>query len=312
MLERLEDRLSFGPVRRSLAARIKLAEIEALTWVDDASLSEDDFRIDQRGRIGFSEFSLLRWQSALSEEISLKELEHDPHAILRWLGVSDKRPVTVRSVNDLSEAISAWIDHCRRLPPSPPLLRSAQIAKLWRDFSPLAQGDRLASILIGDRWGPGRWKGSTGGLIALGLKIEQAPWRRAEGSDLENIWLQAIIAGARHHLDLEAALRAYAGRVAHQLAGRKRCDTLKRLLHLAMSRPSITSGIVAKSLKITSAGAIKLLGTAEQLGLLIERSGQASYRSYMVPVTSGRPPSPAQMPFEPDFWAITTENEGDF
>src|SRR3546814_708220 len=83
MLERLEDRVSFSPVRRSLAARIKLAEIEALSWVDDASLTGDDFIIDRRGRIGFSEFSLLRWRSALSEEISLKELEHDPDAILR-------------------------------------------------------------------------------------------------------------------------------------------------------------------------------------------------------------------------------------
>lgn len=314
LLDRLEERLALSPVRRPLIARIKLAELEALSWTDDLPFGDGDIQIDRRGRIGFSEFNLMHWRSALSGEISLKELKENPEAVVRWLGgeLDPSLLMHGRSIGDLCAAISVWMDHCRALPPSPPLLRSAQISKLWRDFSPMAQGDRLASLLIGDRWGPGRWNGTTGGLIALGLRVGQAPWRQAQGSALNAIWLQAICAGVHHHLDLETALRAYAVRVTHQLADRKRAESLKRLLLLAMSRPHISSGLVAQALRITSAGAIKLLGTAEQLGLLIERSGQASYRSYMVPVTSNRPPSPTPAPFEPDFWATTTEIEGDF
>ncbi len=288
-----------------------MSELDALSWADDVPFDPDDVTVGGRGRLTLSEFSLLHWRDALANEIGFRALEQDPAAIMRWLGVRD-RTNSVMDGDHLSvtmmPGVERWISACQALPPSPPLLHSALAAKKWRDISPAGRGDRLASLLIGDRLGPGRWKGSTGGLIALGLKQLQAPWRNAKDSEIGRIWLQAIAAGAHHHLDLETALRAYAVRVSHQLKQRHRSDSLKQLLFFAMGRPSVSSSSVATALKMTSAGAIKLLNTAEGLGLLMERTGLSSFRSYSIPVEGVRAPSPTLTPFEPDFWEITTEN----
>ena len=60
---------------------------------------------------------------------------------------------------------------------------------------------------------------------------------------------------------------------------------MKELIFFAMARPAITSSQVAKQFGLTSAGAIKLRTTAEAIGLLVERTGQASFRGYMIAVS---------------------------
>ena len=170
---------------------------------------------------------------------------------------------------------------------------------------PLGQGDVLASLLIGDRWGPGRWTGSQGGLVALGLKQGRSNWRMLSDDALDRAWLTAIQAGASSHLGMEIRLRAYARRAAEIIRRRRKPGHLKALLLYAMTRRHVASGQVAQAFGLTSAGAIKLLGIAASEGLLIERTGQSSYRSYMVPV-SGALPQPIDRseddPFEPDYW----------
>ncbi|WP_313808902.1 hypothetical protein [Sphingobium sp.] len=306
-LVRVEERLRLSPVRQPWKARMALAERQALAAADSLELPEDAVSIDGRGRVVTSAYDLTHWKAAIGVSVPLDTLRGDPNALLAWLG-TDRW--TDRDIGDRIAAIDRWCQACRALPPSPPLLHSARIAALWRQHAPLGRGDLVASLLIGDRWGPGRWSGSQGGLIALGLRHVGGLWKVARGANLDRIWLDAIRAGAQAHCEWEVRLRSYAQRASTHLAARRRPGRLKDLLLFAMARPFVTSSHVAERLGLTSAGAIKLLTIAVGEGLLLERTGQASYRRYMIPVSAPSPVvgRPSRDPFEPDFWEQEAEN----
>jgi hypothetical protein len=319
-LERLEERRQLSPVRRPWRIRTLIAERQALARIDNSPIDDLDFAIDGRGTVSTSAFDLSHWRQAVGAPIALDALLNDGIALLDWLGVTSPSGTdSARLLRsgcrpaDILPAIIAWQRDVATLPSSPPLLQSAQLARLWQRRAPIGRGDMVASLLIGDRWGPGRWKGSAGGLIALGLDSNGAAWKHATDERLDWLWLDAICSGARAHLDLEARLRAYAWRAAQHIERRRRPGRLKDVLGLAMAHPRISSGSVAKALGLTSAGAIKLLTIAEGEGLLIEQSGQASYRSYALPVSMTLPVSHGRNrrpdPFPSDFWSEDMEND---
>ncbi|RJG54600.1 hypothetical protein D0Z70_11935 [Sphingobium terrigena] len=319
-LERLEERRRFSPVRYPWRIRTLIAERQALARIDNSPIDDQDFAIDGRGAVSTSAFDLSHWRQAVGTSITFDALLNDGLKVLHWLGAippTGTNPDSVlragRYAADILSAVAAWQRDVAALPPSPPLLHGAQLFQLWRRHAPIGQGDLVASLLIGDRWGPGRWTGSAGGLTALGLDIAGAAWKRAAGERLGWLWLDAISTGARAHLDLETRLRAYAWRAAQHIEQRRRPGRLKDVLRLAMAHPRISSGSVAKALGLTSAGAIKLLTIAVGEGLLIEQSGQASYRSYALPVNMT--PLIAQRPHRrsdwlvDDFWSDEAEND---
>lgn len=313
----VEERLRLSPVRHPWKTRMALSERQALAGIDSYELPEEAITIDSRGRTMTNAYDLTHWKHAIGMPITLDAIMADPAALLAWLGAgtstSDHSIPSRRDAWEMRIAIESWSKACRALPPSPPLLHSGRIAALWRQIAPLASGDVVASLLIGDRWGPGRGNGSQGGLTALGLKLAGGSWKIARDNELDQLWLTAITGGANAHLELEVQLRSYAGRAAHRLADRRRLGRLKDVILFAMARPAITSSQVAKQFSLTSAGAIKLLTIAVAEGLLIERSGRASYRSYKIPV-SGVAPAPIRGcqsgidPFELDFWDADDEN----
>ena len=319
-LERLEERRRLSPVRYPWRIRTLVAERQALARIDNSPVNDQDFTIDGRGAVSTSAFDLSHWRQAVGAPITLDALLNDGLAVLRWLGVVPPigtDPASAlqsgRDMADILLAVAAWQRNVAALPPSPPLLHGAQLFQLWRRHAPIEQGDLVASLLIGDRWGPGRWTGSAGGLIALGLNSAGTAWKRATGDRLDWLWLDAISIGARTHLDLETRLRAYAWRAAQHIERRRRPGRLKDVLRLAMAHPRISSSSVAKALGLTSAGAIKSLTIAVDEGLLIEQSGQASYRSYALPVSMA--PLVPQRPHRrsdwlmDNFWSDEPEND---
>ncbi|WP_097093777.1 hypothetical protein [Novosphingobium sp. Chol11] len=306
-LVRIEERLRLSPVRRPWRARMAWTERQALAAIDACDLAADALRVDSRGRVQTSAYDLTHWKAAIGAPVTLATLRGDPAGLLAWL--AGDAPL-VRDREDGLAAIARWQAACAALPPAPPLLHAARIAALWRQNAPLGKGDVVASLLIGDRWGPGRWTGSIGGLTALGLQHGGASWKVARGAALDRLWLAAIRAGAEAHCETEIRLRGYAQRAAGVLARRRRLGRLKEVILFAMARPAVTSAAVARQLDLTSAGAIKLLTLAVDEGLLVERSGQASYRSYAIPVSA---PSPAPAgsrsgPFDGDIWTDEGEN----
>lgn len=312
-LERLDDRLRTSPVRRPWTSRMALIERQALAWIDNFDLPEEALTLDSRGRIRSGTYDLTRWKAAIGTPISLKAILNDAALLLDWFGCGDTaqplgQQAGIRDRWDMRVAVENWANACRTLPPSPPLIEGARMAALWRRHAPLGCGDSVASLLIGDRWSAGRFVGSQGGLVALGLRLNGGPWKIAQGAAGDRLWLDAITAGARAHLELENRLRLFADRARIALTRRRRVGRLKEMLLLAMENPVITSAMVARRLKLTSAGAIKLLATAQQEGLLIERTGQASYRSYAIPISNTLSSAIVQAQsqpniFEPHFWS---------
>ena len=274
VLELLADRLSRSPVRAAWSTRMALAQRHALAWIDNVGLSADGLSIDSFGRVTSTAFDVTHCKAAIGAPITLSALAGDAEQLLSWLGyrhgLGQGIVLPIRARQEMVGAVEQWMAACVSLPSSPPLLHGCRMALLWRQHSPLTQGDLVASLLIGERWGPGRWNGSVRGLIALGLKATGAPWKLATVQRLERFWLSAIVAGARAHLVLETRLLGFATRARFVLERRKRAESLKALLLFAMARPTITSGQVARQFGITSAGAIKLLSTATSEGLLIE------------------------------------------
>lgn len=311
-LARLADRVTLSPVRGPLQTRMALAERQALATADAYELADDVLTIDRRGRVATTPYDLTHWKQAIGQPITLHALAHDSATLLAWLGADLPRAFDPDALSGAVErdpvergvAIETWQKACSLLPAAPPLLHAARIAALWRQHAPLGKGDIVASLLIGDRWGAGRSPGSHGGLSALGLQQAGGLWKIAFGAELDQLWLNAIRMGAEVHLETDTRLRGYAQRVALHLTGRRRLGRLKDVLRFAMARPTVTSGQVARALKLTSAGAIKLLTLAVNEGLLLEQSGQASYRRYAIPVS---PPAPGRRPtadpFLDDFWA---------
>ena len=316
-LERIEERLRLSPVRRPWKGRMAIAERQALARVDGVDFDLAQVHVDGRGTVSSSVYDLTHWKRAIGSAITLEAILNDPEDLLDWLGVADVEhvsAVTHRQRAEIMQSMGAWVRAVKGLPPSPPLLHGGRLAAVWRQHAPLGRGDTVASLLIGDRWGAGRWNGSQGGLTALGLTLTGGAWKVAQDAVLDRIWLAAVTAGAEAHLHMEVRLRGYAARASQKLAARRRPGRLKDLLLLAMAQPYVTSSHVARSLELTSAGAIKLLTIATDEGLLLERSGQASYRSYAIPVSE-----PASSPtggsrlaataFEPDFWSEEGEIE---
>lgn len=306
-LERIEERRRLSPVRAPWRIRCLIAERQALARIDHMPLTAEAFRVDGRGAVSTSAYDLSHWSRAVDAPIRLAALLSDPVALLQWLGaLDDGASPLADAMPHMIDSVSTWQRDALALPPSPPLLHAAALARLWLTRAPLGRGDAVAALLVGDRWGPGRWRGSAGGLTALGLDGLGQPWRNSASAQLFGaLWLRAIAAGARHHLDLELRLRAYAARAAGHVAARRRPGMLKPLLMFAMAHPIVTSAMVARHLRLTAAGAIKMLTLATDLGLLVERSGQASYRSYAIPVT----PPPVLRSAPPDrdqpdeFWS---------
>lgn len=286
-LERLDDRMRISPVRYPWSRRTAVFERRALAWVDDFDLPDEALILDGRGRVRTSDYDLTHWKAAVGAPISLRSILEDAAAMLDWFGCGPMTHAPNDPVRwDMIAQVERWASACRALPPSPPLVAAAQMAALWRSHAPLGRGDTVASLLIGDRWSAGRFTGSQGGLVALGLKHMSVPWKRATGPSADCLWLEAIIAGARAHLEQESRLRLFAERAREALDRRRRVGRLKDVLLLAMEQPAITSAMVARRFGLTSAGAIKLLAIAQDEGLLLERTGQASYRSYAIPIAN--------------------------
>ncbi|KMS52214.1 hypothetical protein [Sphingobium cupriresistens] len=312
-LARIEERRRLSPVRRPWKIRCFITERQALAWLDTTSVEASAFTVDGRGSVGGAAYDLTHWRQAVGAPVTLGTLRADSIGLLDWLGVHDA-PAPAGPwatpglpLADVRQRVAQWQAEAATLPPSPPLLHGARLALAWRRRAPIGRGDAVASFLIGDRHGPGRWDASFGGLVALGFRASGAAWKIADPAQFDRLWLRAIALGACDHLDQEVRLRAYAERAAAHIASRRRPGRLKDVLMMAMSRPFITSRLVADQLNLTSAGAIKLLGIATDAGLLLERSGQSSYRSYIIPVShaphASTAPDPLIDPQITDFWS---------
>lgn len=298
-LERLDDRYAMSPVAPAWRARMAWTERHALAWADSFDIPREALVFGKGGRLQSTQFDLTNCKEAIGTPISRRAILEDPEQLLTWLGWG-QTGAGLRSRWDTLAAIEDWSKMCAALSPTPPLIMAARLSSLWRLHAPLGRGDIVASLLIGDRWSMGRRQGSQGGLIALGMRLNGGRWKIATAEEAEHLWLGAVREGAKAHLEVESRLRAFAVRARRVLERRRRNGHLGDLLAFAMERPNINSSDVALRTGLSHAGAIKLLSIAEGEGLLIETTGQASYRRYAIPLSE---PGRTYSGTEPSSWS---------
>jgi hypothetical protein len=290
-LARLDERRRWSPVREALRARQERLELSALAWLDGAALDLDRWLMGDE----LTPYSIsgepLRWIKAFGRPLPREAFASAP-AILDWLGVRDAAldaplpyAIAPRPRRDMLERMRGW---CAAFPhgwKAPPLLAGGRMAHGWRVKAMLGRGDALAAVLLGDRWGPGAMGLSSGGLIAIGLQSQGPAWIKAQRpASIDRVWLDAVQTAANRLLHLEQQFRLYRTRCDAVLEGKRKSNRLGALLTFAMGAPDITARLARRRLGLSEAGAKILLDEAVDRGLLIERTGQASYRRYSVPV----------------------------
>ena len=294
-LARLEERLQLSPVAEALRARLRFMEQGALAWIDGDILDVDAMALN----FGRGARSIRRWPHRFAPMFGRPFPAGRPPVaddILKWLNVdgaegnADERLweiIDYRSRDAICEKVEAWRRKAEVAYDLPRLIAGADIARAWHAVSPLARGNTLASVMIGDRWAFGRTTLSSGGLVAIGLKATGKRWEISCGRDDDaakgsrTIWLNAIVAAAQEGLGLEQRLRLYAQRVERHMSARRSSSRMPDLIKLAMRSPSITLPYTVETLGISKQAAHALLELASATSLLRETTGAASYRRYV-------------------------------
>ncbi len=159
----------------------------------------------------------------------------------------------------------------------PPLLRAALVLDAWNQLQVLQHAPWLGRLLAADLL---RSEGLTSGHVAtvnLGLKQIARDRRASRDRDVRlQAFLEAMAGagdmGLREHDRLVLARQ----QLEHRIAGRRQSSKLPRLVDLVLSRPMVSSGMIAEALSVTPQGALKI---ASELNLR-ELTGRGRFRAW--------------------------------
>jgi hypothetical protein len=178
---------------------------------------------------------------------------------------------------DEDARLAAWrasLDEARGLPPT---LAAAIAADAWRSIEPLQHrpwlGQLLAAALL-------RQRGKTRSYLAClhdGLKTIPRELRRSRDTTTRLVAeLEAITTAAE--VGLKAHDRWFNQRtlLLRKLTGRRSTSKLPALIDYVLSRPVVSTGMIAEELGITSRAALSLV---IELGLR-ETTGRGRYRAW--------------------------------
>lgn len=162
----------------------------------------------------------------------------------------------------------------------PPVLRAALLLDAWNELQVLQHAPWLGRLLAAEVL---REEGLTTAahlaVIYLGLKSIPVERRRHRGRDTR---LLAIVHGisAAAELGLKAHDRLALARqmMERRLVGRRSSSNLPGLIELVMTRPLVSAGMVAETLKVTPRAALRIV---EELGLR-EMTGRGRFRAWGV------------------------------
>lgn len=194
----------------------------------------DTIGIDGFGGVTSARYDLTHCKTAIGAPITLEALSKNADLLVSWLRMPREptgRPIPgMEDRLEILQSFDDWMAACH-LPTSPParlppghVLEGSQPAAAWEHCcQPPDRGWR----------GPGRWKGSRRGLVALGMKSTGRPWKLASAGTLKGLWFAAIVARGVGHLEMESRLLNVALRARFALHRRPRAGGFKALLLFA-------------------------------------------------------------------------------
>lgn len=160
----------------------------------------------------------------------------------------------------------------------PPVLRAALLLDAWNDLQVLQHAPWLGRLLAAETL---RQAGLTSAAhlaaINLGLKSIPVERRRHRGRDTRLLAIiHGIVVAAELGLKEHDRLALAKQMMERRLAGRRSSSNLPGLIELVISRPLVSAGMVAETLKVTPRAARRIV---EELGLR-EMTGRGRFRAW--------------------------------
>ena len=288
-LARAEERISLSPYADILLARLRMLENEALESLDPAI-----FPSQRQWSADLARLLAGKLTQAGASPADGADLLEDAELIDCWEHAGHALPMSAQ----LAEAkLRRWWQSSLPVRSPPQLLGGLELATEWARLAPLAAGNIVTAIIIGDRYATGGSLLSSGGLTALGMKRLQLEAPRILQTARTKInrsqdrvgaariaWLQAIAAGANMVIDLDCRLGKLFARVEAAGPVGRNPSHLRELVELAARRPFTTINLASSRLGIGRLTAHRLINAALSLQLIREVSSDGGYRRFVAEV----------------------------
>ncbi|MCP8895191.1 DUF1612 and helix-turn-helix domain-containing protein [Shinella daejeonensis] len=178
---------------------------------------------------------------------------------------------------DEDERLDAWRTVVGETTDLPPVLRAAVALDAWSHLQVFQHAPWFGRLLAADLL---REAGLAGGhLPAFNLGLKQIERKHRANRDRTARLLatvEALIAAAETGLKENDRLLLARQQMQHRIKGRRQSSKLPQLVDLVLSRPLVTTGMIAETLSVTPQGALKL---AAELNLR-ELTGRGRFRAW--------------------------------
>ncbi|GGG10900.1 hypothetical protein GCM10010924_44890 [Rhizobium wenxiniae] len=175
------------------------------------------------------------------------------------------------------ERLAEWQDVVDASASLPPVLRAVLLLDAWNQLQVLQHAPWLGRLLAASLL---RKEGITTAHLAafnLGLKQVGRELRTSPKQEVRILaFLEAITEAGQTGLKEHDRLVLAQQQMQHRIAGRRQSSKLPQLVDLVLSRPIVSSGMIAKSLCVTPQGALKI---ASELHLR-ELTGRGRFRAW--------------------------------
>ncbi|SFB30978.1 HTH DNA binding domain-containing protein [Rhizobium sp. NFR07] len=245
------------------AGRRETAQAEA--DLDDADPEEDPLA-DYLAEI---DAALARSEAAISQALKPTAMVPEHRR--------ERDPLVYEPDWDEDERLEEWRHVLGESIGLPAVLRAALALDAWNSLQVLQHAPWMGRLLAVSLL---RADGLAGGhltTLSLGLKMIPRERRASRNRDTRLVALIEAIAeageiGLKEHDRLALARQ----QLNHRLVGRRQSSKLPQLIDLVLSRPMVSSGMIAEALSVTPQGALKI---ASELNLR-ELTGRGRFRAW--------------------------------
>lgn len=305
-LARAEERLALCPRPEILIARLRRSELEALGSLEGELILPDVLALEY----GHSPRGWRRWPYAFAQVFARPlpaRAFPTTRLLLEWLegealpsGTPDVAITSRRPLGPDADRIDAWLRSVQPARNLSRLLVGADMAASWARIAPLAHGNVVIGVMLGERFALAGNKLTAGGLAAIGLMQKQIGWMGLATSKADDefdepdvvghteryrlAWLEALTAGAIAVVGMDQRLRIWLGKLDDACLLKRRSSHLRALAEFAAAQSSITAGMAAAQLQLTRQGATTLIEQSCGAHLLREVTHGNAFRRYVATI----------------------------
>lgn len=211
---------------------------------------------------------------ARSEQTISRVLAAAPEANIR---TAERDPLLYEPDWDEDTRLDEWRSAVAGSEGLPSVLRASIALDAWNRLQVLQHAPWLGRLLAAELLRSDG--GSFTHLPAISLGLKQIERERRTGRDQSTRILaivDAIAAAGELGLKEHDRLMLARQQMEHRIAGRRQSSKLPRLVDLVLSRPLVSSGMIAQALSVTPQGALKI---ASDLNLR-ELTGRGRFRAW--------------------------------